>query len=105
MHGARNVMTRCRGNEMEYDADYLFGLAAEKPTHCPCCGIKFDLSYQKEKGRPPINGISYDRIDCTKGYVLGNVSIICWRCNTIKRDATLDELETIVRYMRQRLCL
>jgi hypothetical protein len=38
---------------------------------------------------------SIERIDSNKGYELGNVAIISWRANRIKKDATLSELEAI----------
>lgn len=67
-------------------------------------GTDLDYSYQPRAGRPSPAGPSFDRIDTTKGYVKDNIDIICWRCNAIKRDATLEELEAIVEYMRKNLC-
>lgn len=39
---------------------------------------------------------SLDRIFSDKGYTNSNVVICCYRCNTIKNDATLIELERLV---------
>lgn len=38
---------------------------------------------------------SIERVDSNKGYEPGNVAIISWRANRIKKDATLAELENI----------
>lgn len=40
----------------------------------------------------------------SKGYIKGNVRVISYRANAIKRDATLGELEALVRYLRSALC-
>lgn len=42
---------------------------------------------------------SLDRRECEKGYVPGNVAVISYRANTIKSDATVDELKSIVKWM------
>lgn len=45
-------------------------------------------------------GPSLDRIDPHKGYVKGNVAIICFRANRLKANATLEELEQLVNYIK-----
>lgn len=45
-------------------------------------------------------GPSIDRIDPRKGYVKGNVAIICFRANRLKANATLEELEQLVNYIK-----
>ena len=42
---------------------------------------------------------SFDRIDNSKGYVAGNVGVICYECNMIKNSGTLRQHEAIVAYM------
>lgn len=44
----------------------------------------------------PMVSPSLDRKDPTKGYVKGNVWVISNRANTLKNDATLEELQTLV---------
>ena len=88
---------------MECDAVFLKSMRHQRPDHCPCCGTKLDYSFSGNGKRAIINGPSLDRVDTTKGYILGNVEIICWRCNALKRDAILPELEAIVAYMKARL--
>jgi len=44
---------------------------------------------------------SIDRVDNSKGYVPGNVRIISWRANRLKNDATVEEMELIIKYMKE----
>jgi hypothetical protein len=44
---------------------------------------------------------SIDRVDTSKGYYRANVVVACHRCNAIKNDASLEELERIVEKIRQ----
>jgi hypothetical protein len=46
---------------------------------------------------------SLDRHVPSLGYVRGNVSIISNRANTIKSDATLEDLERVTNYIRKNL--
>ena len=65
-------------------------------THCPLLGL--ELSYANyTTARTPDNYASLDKIDPTKGYVMGNVQIVSFRANTLKNSATLEELKMIVQ--------
>jgi hypothetical protein len=66
----------------------------EIPKICPVLGIKI---VESKKYGPIDSSPSLDRIDPKKGYVVGNVRIICNRANRIKSDATLKELELILQ--------
>lgn len=57
---------------------------------CPCCGVELDYSV-KEKGRQD-NSPSLDRIVPSMGYVIENISILCMRCNRLKKDYSWEEL-------------
>lgn len=43
---------------------------------------------------------SIDRINQDSGYTKDNIRVISWRANHIKNDATLEELEKIVAYVK-----
>lgn len=67
------------------------------PDTCPVLGIPIQF------GGAKWNSPSLDRIDNTKGYVKGNVAVISNRANTIKNNATVEELQMIVSYMQRSL--
>lgn len=85
---------KCRAKK----AGLQFDLTVENidwPTHCPVFG--FELDYKAGHNAP--NGISLDRFDNTKGYVKENVNVISRRANTLKKDATADELIKVLDYL------
>lgn len=84
-HRAKN-----RGLEMNVDETDL-----AVPEFCPVLGIRIVPGSEHEHERP-----SVDRFDNTKGYTKGNVRVISNRANSLKRDATLDEIEAVARYLR-----
>jgi hypothetical protein len=69
------------------------------PRFCPLLGLELKSGTKENKGTSP----SLDRLDCKKGYVRGNVWVISHRANSIKRDATLEELEQICIGLRMKL--
>lgn len=97
------MLTRARELGLPVDADVLtvehLLQWLERQPDCPCCGVTFD-PIPARPGSPNPTSASLDRIRPDRGYVVGNVAIICWRCNNLKRDATADELQTVVNWMR-----
>jgi hypothetical protein len=84
----RNAKTR----KLEFDLtieDFL-----PLPTHCPVLGVDLDYS-----GGGGPNAASIDRTKCNMGYVRGNCVIMSRRANTLKSDATVDELRRVLHYM------
>lgn len=61
------------------------------PTHCPLLGIELFYGHSYGAGHNQ-NAPSLDRIDSTKGYIPGNVWVISRKANTMKSNATKEEL-------------
>jgi hypothetical protein len=62
------------------------------PTHCPVLGIELIYGARSAGTKLRDNSPSIDRIDPSVGYVPGNVMIISFRANAMKRNATPQEL-------------
>lgn len=65
---------------------------------CPVLGCRIQPALGGSK--PADDSVSLDRIDNAKGYERGNVIVVSYRANRIKNDASLDELERLVRVYR-----
>ena len=68
------------------------------PEFCPALGIPLRL--HAENGRVADNSPTLDRINSHLGYTPGNVAVISHRANSIKRSASIDELEQVIAYMK-----
>jgi hypothetical protein len=89
------MLNRARARAKKHGLD--FNLTEEDikiPTHCPLLGIELYIA----EGRKAVkdNSASLDRIDSSKGYVKGNIWVISHRANTIKSDATIEEIELML---------
>jgi hypothetical protein len=69
------------------------------PIRCPVLGIPI----YKGSGSFHRNSPSVDRFDPKLGYVPGNVQIVSWRANELKKDGTLEEFRKIVAFMEKQL--
>lgn len=67
------------------------------PERCPVLDIPLVTTNNKLCDNSP----TIDRIDSTKGYVAGNVHIISWRANTLKKNATPDELTKLATFFNK----
>ena len=67
------------------------------PTTCPVLGLPMSLS----GGRREPYIASLDRVIPELGYVPGNTEVISNRANKLKSDATIEELELVLAYMKR----
>lgn len=66
------------------------------PKICPVLGIKLraTAAYQDT------HAYSLDRVDSSKGYVRGNVTVISYLANRLKNNGTAEQHERIAAWMR-----
>lgn len=91
--------SRIHGLECSITTDCVEQMLIRQPR-CPVFGTVFPVG-PHGRGLVP-ESPSLDRLDPNKGYVVGNVALISHRANSMKRDATLAELEKLVAWMRTR---
>lgn len=70
------------------------------PDKCPLLGIELKSSTGKKSSGATGNSPSLDRIRPELGYVKGNVWVISYRANMIKNNASLEELELLVKNLK-----
>lgn len=99
MHG---IVNKHRVSKIEVDFDVFNSKYFENILlnlkKCPCCNVEFEYGKNYKNNNSP----SVDRLDNAKGYIKDNVSIICWRCNSLKSDASIQELEQIVKWLKSK---
>ena len=71
----------------------------ELPDLCPVLGIPLVYPNALKNKRSP-NSPSLDRLVNPHGYVAANLRVISFRANALKNDATVNELEAVIRYMK-----
>jgi hypothetical protein len=68
------------------------------PEVCPVLGIKLAAGDRHNHDYAP----TIERIEPELGYIPGNIAVISYRANRIRNDATLEELERVLRFYQSR---
>jgi hypothetical protein len=66
------------------------------PEVCPVLGIPLVVGDGSAKDNSP----SIDRINPAGGYTKDNIRVISHRANTIKSNATIEEMEKVLAYIK-----
>jgi hypothetical protein len=70
------------------------------PDVCPVFGIPIKIGATLEERD---NSPSLDRIIPQLGYVRGNVKVISFKANSLKRDGSIEDFEKIIEYIKEML--
>jgi hypothetical protein len=94
------MLTRARSRAKA--ANLPFNITEEDiriPNFCPVLGIRL----RKGSGRGGVlhSSPSLDRIHPSKGYVRGNVLVVSSRANTLKNDATPEEMMSLALFYQR----
>ncbi len=90
LHMLRHAKARARRRNIFFDLildDIQIG------THCPILDIKFEVGRENWKNSP-----SLDRIDNSRGYESDNVIVVCMMANSIKNQATPDQIRKVADF-------
>jgi len=96
----RRIWYRVKSRAKKYCIDFDIEVAdIIVPEKCPVLGI--DLVHANQgRGYHP-DSASLDRIYPDKGYVKGNVRVVSARANLLKNDATIQELEAVIKDLKE----
>lgn len=80
------------------DVDYVMSLLIEQKGKCALTGwdLEFTRGGNYAFGTNP-NGCTMDRIDNHRGYVKGNIQLVCWKANRIKGELDNNEFKEFCR--------
>ena len=93
----KNARKRAKDKKIPFDIDHDY-IRSIVPSHCPVFGTPLEWSLQRAAQSITLgNSPSLDRIVPERGYVKGNVWIISHRANTIKNDASHEELKLVTK--------
>lgn len=81
-----------KGLECNLTADWV---RLSTPLLCPVLGIRLVRGVGKVQDASP----TLDRIDNSKGYIIGNVQIISFKANRAKNNLTFEEVERLFMHM------
>lgn len=92
---AMTMLKKARARSMESGMECtITGADITIPTVCPVLGIPLI----KTRGTVSPGTPSLDRIDNSRGYVPGNIRVISYRANSLKSDASAEELHMVAAY-------
>lgn len=86
-----------RGIPWDLDRNYIEEIRTDT---CPVFGVLLTKRTEDFSN----NTAELDRLVPSKGYIKGNVRWISRRANRLKSDATIKELEAIIKYMKENGC-
>jgi hypothetical protein len=113
----RSAQKRARKKLLENNPEHLIWMETKKrakkrgiffeieiediiiPQYCPILGIELSFGVGTVHDASP----SLDRIIPEKGYVKGNCYIISSKANRMKQENTLETLEKIISYIKERM--
>jgi len=92
------ALNQLRRNAKKRGSEFALTVAdfPNLPTHCPVLGMELDYS-----GAGGPNAASFDRSDSAQGYIPSNVVIMSRRANILKNNASIEELERVLDYIRK----
>lgn len=88
----RSARQRATKKNLEFNIDIS---DINFPDKCPLLNISMSINSKNKDF-----SYSLDRVDSSKGYIKGNVWVISHKANRIKSDATVEELEMLVKNLK-----
>ena len=98
----RNARYRAKTKNIPFDIEVE---DIKIPDVCPVLQLPLKFKVGTTKGGASDNSPSLDRVNPSLGYTKGNVRVISYKANRLKSDATLEELELILKDLRSIGCI
>jgi hypothetical protein len=72
-----------------------------KDNICPITGVNFQFGYKNQDKKNSDFAPSLDRIIPEKGYVEGNVIVVCNIANRVKSDSSIEVLKKVLNFYKK----
>ena len=97
-----NAKIRAKQKNIDFNltSEYLKKIFP-KDNKCPIIGVNFQFGYKNQDKKNNDFAPSLDKIIPEKGYVEGNVIVICNIANRIKSDSTIEVLEKVLNFYKK----
>ena len=82
---------RARDKSLDFDIEVSDIII---PQFCPLLHIP--IIHKTGMGKPRTSSPSLDRLDNSLGYIKGNILVMSYRANILKRDAEFQEMQRLV---------
>lgn len=97
-HPKKKMWQRAKNRAKQKNLEFSISLDDFNiPSHCPILGIELQEHTGSSGGRP--NSPALDRIDNSKGYIKGNVTVISHLANQMKTSATEKEMLAFAKWV------
>lgn len=94
------IRHRCKKKNLKFDMT-LEDLKI--PEFCPILGIPLLQEWGAGNGVGQFNSPSVDKVVPMLGYVSGNVQVVSNRANMMKKDATIENIRSLLAYMEKNM--
>lgn len=98
---AKNLLFRCRQNAKDRGRECTLTVEDIEtmlvPMVCAATGLPLSLDHPGGGSKRNPWAPSVDRIDCSRGYLPGNVRVVCWAFNTMRSDFPDEVVLTLAR--------
>jgi hypothetical protein len=102
---ARKLLSRCHSSALTRDQECTITIEFIEqmlaPMVCSVTGLPLTWEHDGSTRANPW-APSIDRIDCSLGYVPGNVRVVCWAFNMMRSDWPDEVIMTVVKSLANR---
>lgn len=96
-YNLNNARKLAKAKSLEFDLDLDYLQLLHKEQHGKCAISNVDLVLKFARGTRKINQVSIDRIDNSKGYIKGNVQLVCLGINYLRNTFEISEVMNLLK--------
>lgn len=99
-----SIQANARNRKIDFNVtiEYIWDLYLKQNKRCALTGLPINVIYSGMKRNACLVSASLDRIDSSKGYIVGNVHWIHKKINQIKMDLSVDDFLHLCNIIAQK---